>query len=256
MSLAYERAEAAAFAGLAEAAGLPLLRLAGATCVASPGTPQALLVNRVTGLGTARAPSDDELDEIDAFFADAGARYAVAIDPEAAATLVPRLAERAFVPGAPWMKFAWATAATAPTYDGPLRVAEVRERDDFETAGGSELPAALAALLAGVVGADGWHCFVAYDGDRPVARAALCASDGDVGWLGAAGTLPADRGRGAQAALLTARLRRAADLGLDEVVVETAVAGADGPGGSYRNVLRAGFVEAYERGHSVSPEVA
>ena len=66
----------------------------------------------------------------------------------------------------------------------------------------------------------GWHCFVAYDGDEAAGAAALFAQGG-VGWLGAAGTREEHRGKGAQTALLAARIRRAHELGLDAVATET-----------------------------------
>lgn len=90
------------------------------------------------------------------------------------------------------------------------------------------------------LGAPGWTQVVAYDGDEPVATAAL-HRDGDVAWLGAAGTVPDARGRGAQAALLRHRLALAAELGARRVVAKAA------PGSvSERNLLRAGFVQAYD----------
>ena len=85
MSTRYERVEAEAFGGIYEAAGLPLLRLAGAVCCALPGVESAML-NRAIALGLERTPSDGELDEIDAFFRSAGSRYSVSLPPGCAPT--------------------------------------------------------------------------------------------------------------------------------------------------------------------------
>ncbi len=90
------------------------------------------------------------------------------------------------------------------------------------------------------LGAPGWTQVVAYDDDEPVATAALHRV-GEVAWLGAAGTLPEARGRGAQTALLRHRLRLAAELGASRVVAK-AVPGSV----SERNLMRAGFVRAYD----------
>jgi GNAT superfamily N-acetyltransferase len=68
---------------------------------------------------------------------------------------------------------------------------------------------------------------------------------GDVGWLGIASTLAEFRGRGAQSALLAARVARAHRLGLRLLVTETET--------SYGNVLRAGFGERYVRPNYLRP---
>jgi GNAT superfamily N-acetyltransferase len=62
-------------------------------------------------------------------------------------------------------------------------------------------------------------------------------------YLGYAATRPEHRGKGAQNALLAARIRRAAELGCDVVLTETGERRDDRPSNSYRNILRAGFEE-------------
>ena len=92
----------------------------------------------------------------------------------------------------------------------------------------------------------GWTCLVAYDGDRPVAGGAVYV-DGDQAWLGLGATLPQARGRGAQSALLAERIRLAAAAGATTVTTETGVRQEGRPERSYRNILRAGFEEVFER---------
>jgi hypothetical protein len=87
---------------------------------------------------------------------------------------------------------------------------------------------------------------MAFAGDRPAGAAVLHAQDG-IGWLGFAGTVPELRGRGAQNGLLAVRLARAEELGLELLVTETGERVPDRPSGSYRNILRNGFEEAYLR---------
>jgi GNAT superfamily N-acetyltransferase len=91
------------------------------------------------------------------------------------------------------------------------------------------LPPEVAPWFAGLPGRPGWSCLVALDGDEPVAAGALYAAGG-AGWLALGATRPAHRGRGAQPALIAARIRRAAELGCRLVVAETGAAGPDGPG--------------------------
>jgi GNAT superfamily N-acetyltransferase len=114
------------------------------------------------------------------------------------------------------------------------------------------MPDELAAWWAAAPGAPGVHCFVAYDGPEPAAAALLFVA-GRTGWLGAAGTRPRFRRRGGQGAVLAARIRAAAELGLEALATETGERLPDRPSNSYRNILRFGFEEAYLRPNLVSP---
>ena len=91
-------------------------------------------------------------------------------------------------------------------------------------------------------GRDGFFHYMAFDGERPVAIAALCVFE-DVGYLMAAATAEADRKRGAQQALIAKRVERAEQLGCAMVVSETLYMLEH----SYRNLQRAGFQLAYEK---------
>ena len=95
-------------------------------------------------------------------------------------------------------------------------------------------------LAANVVGRPGWSCYVAYDGERPAGAGALFVHEG-VGWLGFGATLPELRGRGAQSAILAARIEDARKQGCTTVVTETGELEEGRPSNSYRNILRAGF---------------
>jgi hypothetical protein len=83
---------------------------------------------------------------------------------------------------------------------------------------------------------------MASDGDRPVATAALCVFEG-LGYLFAAATAENDRRRGAQQALIAARVQRAEQIGCSALVSETLYMLEH----SYRNLRRAGFQDAYEK---------
>lgn len=109
-------------------------------------------------------------------------------------------------------------------------------------AAASGLPPLFAAWFAALVGRDRWHCFLARDaGDgAAVATGAIYAGE-DVAYLGFAATCIERRGRGAQGALLSARIRRAHELALSTVVASTAEPLDGLPGPSYRNLQRSGF---------------
>ena len=80
-----------------------------------------------------------------------------------------------------------------------------------------------------LVGLPGWRCFLAWSGDEPAGCGALYV-EGRLAWLGMAATRPSHRRRGAQIAILLARIEAARALGADAVYTETGAAAADGPG--------------------------
>jgi GNAT superfamily N-acetyltransferase len=91
-------------------------------------------------------------------------------------------------------------------------------------------------------GKDGFFHYMAFDGARPVAIALLAVFE-DIAYLLSASTAEADRRRGAQQALIAARLARAERLGCAIAVSETLNILEH----SLRNLQRAGFREAYEK---------
>jgi GNAT superfamily N-acetyltransferase len=211
------------------------------------------MLNRAVALGVDGPVAGAVLEEIDAFFRDAGVRYSVAVAPQAPPKFAVQLRERGFTDGDTWMKFRRGVD-DPPVVETSLRIDEVTDGADVAavvaTAYGMPLSAGTAFGLLGR--SDAWRVLLARDGNGARRRR------GDlhprrVGWLGAAGTLPEHRGKGAQSALLAARIALARELGLDTVTTETGERLPDRPAGSYRNILRAGFEEAYVRPNLVSP---
>lgn len=90
-------------------------------------------------------------------------------------------------------------------------------------------------------GKPGFHHYLAFDGERPVAHAALYISQG-IGYLGWMSTAQADRRRGAQQALIAARVEMARALGADVIIAETLT----NLPSSFDNLRRAGFREVYD----------
>ena len=259
-----ELVEAAVFTALWEAApervrrehGVRAHTVAGAVCTAVAATPENTMINRVTGLGLREAPTDAELDEIDAFFRAAGTRYAIGLSPFAAPDLRARLEARGFEPGYAWMKFRRGVVEQPPPVETELRVEEIGAEHGpafgSVVARGYGLPDAAAAWLGSAAGAPGFRLFLAWTGDEPAGTGALFVGDG-IGWLGLAATVPEHRRKGAQGALLAARFRAAADVGLRELATETGERLPDHANSSYRNLLRFGFAEEYVRPNYLSP---
>lgn len=88
--------------------------------------------------------------------------------------------------------------------------------------------------------------WVAQLGGRIVAAGALFVQ-GDIGWAGAGATLAEYRGRGAQRALLSARIDAAAARGCRVLGTETGEPIAAERSASYANIVRAGFTRVCSR---------
>ncbi len=204
---------------------------------------QARELNRIVGLYDVA-----DLDALASFYS--GGSFWVSLDP--AAGLDEELLARGFVADYAWQKFARGLEPVEARTD--LRISDAESPADFGTAfaEGYGLPTALADFAAAVVGRTGWHCFVAYDGRTPVGAGALFES-GDAGWLGAAATVPSHRGRGAQSAILAARVERARERGLRVLITETGMPRDGRPGASDRNIMASGFEPTYVRPNYASP---
>ena len=227
--------------GFADDFGVASLELGdGALAVRVSAAPANIYLNHALGVSTG-----EQLETIASFYGETHH----AVSPGPGVDLDVGLRKRGYEPGYAWMKFSRDTASVRPTRTD-LAVDEIdgNRPEDFARAAveGFGEPPRVADWLAQLPGRDGWHCFVAHDGQQPAASGALYVH-GDLAWLGIAATVPTFRGRGAQTALLATRIRRAAELGCTLLVTETGEQVADRPSGSFRNILRAGFESQYLR---------
>jgi hypothetical protein len=250
-----ERAETAAFrdlfeavpALLAERHGFAVTQIAGATCGRVRSLPHSREFNHVLGFGLYEAAGEADLDALEHWYA--GSPFVMALSPEAPADLRALLAARGFVPDYAWMKFCRTPdpEVTAPT---DLRVERVGADGALDFAAveieGYGMPPFMRDVLAALPGRPGWSCYVAYAGETPCGAGAMFVDD-DSAWAGLGATVPAARGRGAQSAILAVRIRDAAEAGCRTITTETGVREESRPARSYRNILRAGFEEVYER---------
>jgi hypothetical protein len=160
------------------------------------------------------------------------------------------LADHGFTRAYAWMKFV--RDAHPPRFAAPEDV-EVVEVTDPElepfgmiAATGFSLPVWASDFFAGLPGHEDWRCYVArVDGTTQACAAMLL--QGEIAEFGIAATLEPARGRGCQLALLRRRVLDAADAGCHTLFVETGERVPGRPSASYRNILRAGFGEAYLR---------
>ena len=111
---------------------------------------------------------------------------------------------------------------------------------------GFGMPIELAPWVSALAGRPGWRHFLAWEDDTPIAGGSLFFN-GNAAWLGLASTRPDKRRRGAQGAIMAARIRAAIDAGAELIFTEAAEDLPHKPNPSFHNMLRAGFSLAYVR---------
>jgi hypothetical protein len=208
-------------------------------------------VTQTFGLGMWQVPAEGDLDRLEAFFRDRGAPVYHEVSPLADPAAVPLLNARGYHPfeftSVMYRPIAPAAVAADPA-SSPVRVRQIEpgEADLYSrtaAAGWSEF--GYGDFMRGVAGVgaatQGAHLFIAEIDGQAIAAAALNVHEG-LAHLAGASTIPEGRKRGAQNALLHARLRFAAERGCD-----LAAMGAVPGSGSQRNAERHGFRIAYTR---------
>ncbi len=207
------------------------------------------MLNLVLG---APESGDDDLGHAMAWVAEHGVSPYVPVTPglDRSATAEVWLRGHGFEPTYSWMKFVRNPHPPRfPTPDG-VEVVELTAADEGPfgaiAAIGFELPAWAAEFFVRLPEREGWHCYVALVGGQAQACAAMLVEEG-IAEFGIAATLEEARGRGCQTALLHRRICDAAEAGCHTLFVETGERVPGKPSASYRNILRAGFEEAYLR---------
>jgi ribosomal protein S18 acetylase RimI-like enzyme len=241
----------AAPADVASRAGVGLARADQGAVVAVLAQLPSAVYNRVLGLGLDQPASPEQLDEclgaLDRLGAPCAFFHLAAYAPPELATWLEQRGVRRYQRS--WMRF-WRDTEPAREVLTDLVVRPARPSDaaalDAVIRGAFEMSDAAAGLFAYLVGRPRWHLFVAVEGDE-VAGAAGLFVEGQVGHIAFGAVRAQSRRRGAQNALLAARIQCARDLGCRLVFSETGEAVAGSPQPSYQNLLRAGFKELYLR---------
>ncbi len=256
VSILVERAEALAWEGMitavpasfAEAHAMRAWRIDDAVGFMFDAPPNPIF-NRVHGLGVLAPATASTVAIAVAPWDGTGRTYVIHVAPDTAPVDLPKLLQTlGFRASKNWVKMLRGTEPP-PAIPTALRIEEVGVDHAAAfaeiAAQAFELPE-MGPLLSGAVGRPGWHTYLAFDGDMPVAGGQLHVVDG-VGWLGGGGTLPSHRGRGAQGAIMARRIHDAIALGCRHLITETAEETAEEPNPSYRNMLRTGFQLVYPR---------
>jgi len=210
-----------------------------------------LAFNRVLGLGAQSRPlTPRAVDALLDWYRAAGVRrFFVQPGPYTPPETLARLEARGFRRYNRWLKL-WRDLEPPPPSRTDLRIeaAGPERGEDIARifAASFGWPERVVPWVAARVGRPPWRHYVALDGERVVAAAALFLAPSGAS-MGPAATLPEARCRGAQQAFLERRLRDAADQGRGCLSVETAEPLPDRPVASLRNLLRQGFQIAYAR---------
>jgi GNAT superfamily N-acetyltransferase len=215
--------------------------------IASKST--SVLMNRTMDLGTFEPAEPDQVAEIARRYGEAGVgRYFVTVSPHARPPEIRDwLMKQGLVAQRRWMKFERDMRPAEPARS-TLRVARIDARDALESgriiAHGFDMGEAAAGMFPPLVGRAGWHLFGAFDGDA-LAGAGVLYVEGRFGYFPFGATAPAHRKKGAQSALLAARIEAARALGCDALFTETGEEVPGDPQHSYHNIERAGFEPSY-----------
>jgi GNAT superfamily N-acetyltransferase len=199
-------------------------------------------------LGMHERPGERDFDAMERFFTSRGSAVFHEVSPHAGADLYMTLAGRGYKPiELSNVMYQAIDANTAFPVNPALRVrvVEKHEADWYgavATRGWSEMPEVLPFMQGFARSSvEVATCFVAELDGEAIAAAALFMHEG-VALLAGASTVPEGRRKGAQLALLDARLRTAAARGCDLAMMVAA------PGSSsQRNAERNGFRVAYTR---------
>ena len=257
-----ERTELAAALAIARAAPPDVAQRIGITWSADRGVMillapaiDVLSFNRIRGLGVEGPVEREQLRALIAEGRRRGSkRLFVQVVPDAEP---PELTEWIEAEGGVfhnrWVRL-WRRTTALPATPTDLRIAplgpEHGSRVGEILSRSFAFPVELEPWTAATVGYPGMLYHGAFDGDRLVAAGAVYLAEG-AGWLGMAATEPEYRGRGAQSALLAARIEAARDHGLEWVVVEAAEPAPGEEAPSWKNLVRLGFEEGYRRGNWV-----
>lgn len=230
--------------------GLHLDRLGSAVVLSLTGSDDPFY-NRVLGLGLYEPADEAMLDELMGYIFGTGTLcFVIHVSPEATPPeMQDWLRWRGFWEQEPTAKFIHSAQLPAenPT-DLRIELTGVDFADAFAfvTTQAFGLPEYIFPWMKACVGRPNWYHYVAWDGENTAAAGALYQCD-DVGWLGHGSTLPGFRRRGAQAALLSRRIRDGIELGCKWFITDTDVDLPERPIHSYRNMLRSGFKLVYLR---------
>jgi GNAT superfamily N-acetyltransferase len=168
-----------------------------------------LMFNRAVGIGIRRPATERDIDRIVASYRDLGvSRFLVSISPAAKPVAIASWLEaRGFRRHNAWVKLHRETERMPVVATMGVRVEEIGPDRALEfgkiVQTGFSMTDVAGEWVGLTVGRSGWRHYLALDGTKPVAAAAMHLR-GSWAWFGFMATLEEARGRGAQSALIAA----------------------------------------------------
>lgn len=229
----------------------------GFVSVASRLPASAIVINRAIGLGLGASETEATVRRVvECYTEPRVARFFVQVHPEAQPPNLSQMLEaHGLVKARGWQKFSRGRdPVPAPRTDLQVKLIDVEHAaasakiacDGFDL--GDEAQPWIALLPT----RGRWRVFMSFDGDRPAGTGAVFI-DGDTAWTDFGATAPAFRKRGAQSALLAARVQFALDHGCKQIFTCTGEEVPGDPQHSYSNIMRCGFKETYVRANYAPP---
>ena len=221
-----------------------------ATCYASSTEP-SILINRVLGIGSEYRPTLKQLIDIRNAYASAGiGRFFLHVLPERiGADYAALLTAAGYEKYRGWMKFV-RNQADVDVVSTDLTILQVGpdHAGSFAAIVGDafDFTPVFQPAIAALASDENWRLYMGFDNGTPACTGGLYIEDG-IGYLDFGATHPEFRRRGGQTAVLNMRIRAALEAGCTSIVTMTGEAAAGDEQHSYRNILRAGFKEAYLR---------
>jgi hypothetical protein len=199
--------------------------------------------NRVHLCGTEPGLEAEGLDRLIELFAAAGVmRFFVWLSPGPDMDTVRGwLGERQFF-RVRWTAYPTLVRSARGPFQARTELAIRQVGADEVAAARNTLGDTISPEYARSAGQENFFHYMAFDGARPVAVAALCVFE-DIGYFTGAATVEGDRQRGAQRALIARRIDKAEEIGCATLVSETLTMLEH----SHRNLHHAGFRDAYDK---------
>ncbi|MBB3657944.1 GNAT superfamily N-acetyltransferase [Rhizobium sp. BK650] len=254
-----EMIEAKAFIDLARITPQPFKDSVEFTCI-PVGKGCAISLPTAPAIGLNRIFALNDRDELNHAFewmkTKTGRRHVQIREAFATNELHGWILDQGLVESGGWMKLTRPAPSAPLAIEGPVRT-RLAGIDDASTFGrlmcaGFGFPAELEPLWSCLVGKKGWACFVAELEGVPIGSGAIFMEEG-CGWLGGGTTLAEYRNRGAQKALIDARLNKGLEQGVFRFAVETAQPQEGPPNISFDNLTKAGFKPSYIRKNYTLP---
>ena len=206
--------------------------------------------NRVPGLGLDKTLNGYILNEAKEFYKLSKNIFALQLTPSVLTDDVKLLLqENGFVFKKNWVRF-YRDVSPIENTNTNLEINEIGKEHALDfgkiVTRAFDIPDELCGIFTSIIPSVNWAFFMAFEGSKPVSTGAVYFN-GDTAWISFAATTEEYRGRGAQAALLKARIDEARKRGCKWISVETAEDTLEHDAPSYRNMLRYGFRLMYKR---------